>query len=76
MKECLKCHRMLPDEAFSKDPCRRDGLHRYCKACRRKAYRQRNGQGAERLLDYSTDELIWALRQKGVNVKINYINNQ
>lgn len=38
----------------------------YCKDCRREQYRQRSGKGRERLLSYSTEALLWALRQKGV----------
>lgn len=68
MKECLKCHRMLPDEAFSKDPYHSDGLHRYCKACRRRHYRERSGRGTSRLDDYSDEELAYTLRKRGWNV--------
>lgn len=76
MKQCLKCKRLLDESCFGKDTTRIDGLHRYCKDCRREQYRQRSGKGKEHLLCYTTKALIWALRQKGVNVKIDYINNQ
>ena len=75
MKKCLKCKRELDESCYGKDSSRADGLQRYCKDCRREQYRQRSGKGLERLLSYSTKALLWALRQKGVNVKINYNNN-
>ena len=75
MKKCLKCKRELDESCYGKDSSRADGLQRYCKDCRREQYRQRSGKGKEHLLCYTTNALLWALRQKGVNVKINYINN-
>ena len=50
------------------DTTRIDGLHRYCKDCRREQYRLRSGKGRERLLSYTTEALIWALRQKGIEI--------
>lgn len=40
----------------------------YCKDCRREQYRQRSGKGRERLLSYTTEAHLWALRQKGIEI--------
>ena len=70
MKQCLRCRRILDESCFGMDTTRIDGLHRYCKDCRREQYRLRSGKGRERLLSYTTEALLWALRQKGVEIKI------
>lgn len=68
MKQCLKCQRLLDESCFSKDSSRADGLQRYCRDCRRAYYRPRSGKGWEPLLTYPTEALLWALRQKGVEI--------
>ena len=43
MKECPRCHQILPEYNFSKDKSKNDGLSCYCKKCKRehiKEYRK------------------------------------
>lgn len=36
MKECAKCKETISLDNFTKDKSRKDGLHPYCKSCRKK----------------------------------------
>lgn len=42
MKVCGKCNCKLPLIEFTKDASRRDGLHHFCKECKRKQARERH----------------------------------
>ena len=68
MKKCLKCGKDLPETNYGKDLKRQDGLTPYCKACRRKYYRQISGKGRRPLAYYSDAELTDELRSRGWEV--------
>ena len=40
MKECPRCHQILPESSFSKDKSKKDGLSCYCRKCKSEHHRE------------------------------------
>jgi hypothetical protein len=48
MKECSKCHKVLEDSCFYKNPRNKDGLQTMCKDCQKEYNKTRKGGGYEK----------------------------
>lgn len=52
MKECSRCHRILPKSSFYKDKSKKDGLSSYCIQCKKKHNQEYRKQRLENNLCY------------------------
>ena len=52
MKECPRCHQILPESSFHKDKSKKDGLRSYCIQCQREYNREYKKERLENNLCY------------------------
>lgn len=80
MKECSKCHRVLPESEFYKDRSRKDGLNHRCKSCiknynknvRTFKNKEKMGDKNPALAEFTPRQLINELRKRGYTGELKY----
>lgn len=80
MKECTKCHRMLPESEFYKKSGTPDGLQYVCKDCQKEYQHKRNSMGGANrvfsnpdLARFTPRQLMEELRARGYTGELKYV---
>lgn len=80
MKECSKCHRVLPESEFYKNVSTKDGFQYWCKSCVNDYYKnvrsfknkEKMGDGNPALAEFTPRQLIDELRKRGYTGELKY----
>ena len=81
MKECKRCHRLLPESEFYKNIKAKDGLQSWCKSCvndydknvRPFKEKTKMGGGNPALAEFTPRQLIDELRKRGYTGELKYV---
>ena len=80
MKECSRCHRVLPESEFYKNISSKDGLQFWCKSCsndydknvRHLKNKGKMGDENPALAEFTPRQLIDELRKRGYTGELKY----
>lgn len=80
MKECSRCHKVLEDSCFYKNPRSKDGLQTMCKNCQKEYNKIRKGGGMKSksytnpdLAQFTPRQLIAELKARGYTGELKYV---